>query len=482
MTDVEARPPERRAGGELTAWLAFAGCLVAVFMQMIDVTIVNTALPDITTDLAASSGAQLLVVTAYSLAFACTLLTAARLGELFGRRVMFLGSVLAFTAASVWCGMSSSAAELVTARVAQGIAGAGMAAQTIAILTVTFPRSRHPQVFALYGAVAGFAGMLGPILGGALVTADPWGLGWHAVFLMNLPLGIIAFGLALRFLRLGRPAHRDRLDLGGAALSTVSLFALLYGLVQVQQNGWQPGSFAILGMALVWAAVFVFHQRGSARHGGSPLVRFDLFADRAFAVGAVLVTVFFGLFTAFVFGVSITLQEELGFSPWLTGVLMTPFALGAGVGALASPILVQRWGSRGPAVGIAAFGGCVAIGAGYLFLTDGVVSVPLSLVPVFVSGLGVGMFGVQLQPLMLAGLDQRQLDAASGLLPTIEQIGNGIGLAVLSAAFFRVHTLGSSITLFAAIAVVAVLMGALTLALPRPALRRIEESPWSVSD
>lgn len=470
MTEIAADRRDERAGGA-TAWLGFAGCLIAVFMQMIDVTIVNTALPAMTADLAASRQAQLLVVSAYSLAFACTLLTAARLGELLGRRTLFLAAVVAFTAASVWCAMAGSATELVMARTVQGVAGAGMGAQTIAILTATFPRELHRQVFALYGAVAGFAGMLGPILGGALVTANLWNTGWHSVFLLNLPLGLLAFGLALRYLRLNRPPERMRLDLGGAALSTVSLFALLYALADIQQNGWRARTVILLGAALAWAVVFFLQQRSEARRGGNPLVRLDLFADRGFAIGAVLVATFFGLFTAFVFTVSITLQEELGLSPWRTGLLMTPFALGAGAGALVSPILVQRWGVRTLAAGIALYGGCIAFAATYLYITESVVSLPVAAGPVFLSGLGVGLFGVQLQPLMLARLDQARMDAASGLLPTIEQIGNGLGLALLCAVFFRAHTISGSVAMLAAIAVVALLMAVATLALPEPVER-----------
>ncbi|MEV0292233.1 MFS transporter [Nocardia sp. NPDC050710] len=466
MTEVGTRASAESAEGERAAWLAFTGCLLAVFMQMIDVTIVNTALPNLTADLGASRSAQLLVISGYSLAFACTLLTAAGLGELVGRRTMFLASVTAFTAASVWCGISTGATELVVARVAQGMAGAGMAAQTIAILTASFPRGRHQQVFALYGATAGFAGMLGPILGGALITADIGGFGWHSVFLINLPLGIVAFALAFRYLHLGKPSERERLDLVGAVLSTVSLFALLGALADLQQNGWRPGPFATIAGALGLAAVFLGHQRLLTRRGRAPLVRLDLFADRGFRVGAILVTMFFGLFTAFVFAISITLQDELHFSPLRTGLAMTPFALGAGAGALASPWLVRRWGVRVLAAGIAAYGGCIALGAGYLQLTGGVVDLATAVGPVFISGLGVGLFGVQLQPLMLAGLDQRRMDAASGLLPTIEQIGNGVGLAVLSTIFFRAHTLGGSVTMLSAIAVVAIGMGVLTLALP----------------
>ncbi|MBA4854167.1 MFS transporter [Nocardia farcinica] len=465
MTEVRT-PPAAVAGGDLAAWLAFAGCLIAVFMQMIDVTIVNTALPSITADLSASGAQQVLVISGYSLAFACTLLTAARLGAMVGRRTMFLVSVVAFTAASIWCGVSGSASELVVARVVQGIAGAGMAAQTIAILTASFPRSKHTQVFALYGAVAGFAGMLGPILGGALVTADIAGTGWHSVFLMNLPLGVLAFALGWKFLRIDRPRAGERLDPAGVALSTLALFGLLSALAEIHQHGWRPLPCLGIVAALALATIFLLRERRRNRSGAGALVRLDLFADRGFALGSVLVTIFFGLFTAFVFAVSIMLQDTLGFSPLRTGLAMTPFALGAGAGALSSPWLVRRWGVRVLAAGIALYGGCVLSWVIYLHLTGGEVNLALAAGPVFAAGFGVGLFGVPLQPLMLAGLDEHRMAEASGTLPTIEQIGNGVGLAVLSAAFFRTHDLTGSLTMLTAIAVIAILLAVPTLRLP----------------
>ncbi|WP_336087997.1 MFS transporter [Nocardia sp. SSK8] len=464
MTEAVApavTPPP--AGARHGAWPAFAGCLIAVFMQMIDVTIVNTALPSITADLGASAAQQLLVVTGYSLAFACTLLPAARLGAMFGRRWMFLGSVVAFTVASMWCGISGSAAELIAARVVQGVCGGAMAAQTIAILTASFPRSRHPLVFAVYGGTAGFAGMLGPIVGGALITANIAGSGWHSVFLINVPLGALAFALAFRWLHVGASGRRGGLDPAGVVLSTVSLFLLLSALASVQQDGWRPVPALGVLVALGIGVGFLVQQRCSTLE---PLVRLALFEDRGFAVGSILVTLFFGLFTAFVFAISITLQDIVGFSPLRTGITMTPFALGAGAGALVSPWLVGRWGARALAVGIAWFGVCVAIGAGYLWWTGGTVDLRIALGPIFVAGIGVGVFGVQLPPMMLAGLSQRRMDDASGLLPTIEQVGNGLGLALLSAVFFRAHTLGGALAMFAAVAVLALAMGGLALALP----------------
>lgn len=457
---------------------SFSACLISVFMQMIDVTIVNTALPVITTELGASRSQQLWVVAGYSLAFACVLLTAARLGAITGRRRMFLWSAAAFTAASVWCGISTGAAELVLARIVQGVAGAGMAAQTIAVITATFRRDHQPYAFAVYGATAGFAGMLGPIVGGVLITLDPFGLGWHVIFLMNLPLGVLAIGLAMKYLKLGPAPQRPPLDIRGAVLATAALFLLLFALSDSQEAGWRPIHAAYVAVALVLGGLFVAYERATRRRGALAMVRLDLFGDRGFAVGSVLVTVFFGLFTAFVFTVSILLQDVLRFSALRTGIAMTPFAIGAGVGAVISPILINRWGIRVLAAGVAFFGFWVAVGVGYLYVGGGAVNLALVVVPVFLAGFGVGVFGVPLQPIMLAGLDDREREESSGLLPTVEQIGNSVGLAVLSALFFRAHTLGGSMTMLSAIAVAAIGLGVLTLALP-DSRATLGSTPWS---
>ncbi|MCX4096799.1 MFS transporter [Nocardia sp. alder85J] len=457
---------------------SFGACLISVFMQMIDVTIVTTALPVVTEDVGASQSQQLWVVAGYSLAFACVLLTAARLGAIAGRRRMFLWSAAGFAAASLWCGMSTSASELVLARIVQGVAGAGMAAQTIAVITASFRRDHQPYAFAAYGATAGFAGMLGPVLGGVLITVNPFGLGWHVIFLMNLPLGVLAVGLAWRYLRIGPAAQRPPLDLRGSVIATAALFLLLIALSDSQQSGWRPVHWGCAAAALALGGLFVVHERLTRRAGGMALVRLDLFGDKGFAVGSVLVAIFFGLFTAFVFTVSILLQVVLHFSVLRTGIAMTPFAIGAGAGALLSPRLVNRFGVRALAAGVVGFGGWVAVGVGYLYVESGAVNLALVTAPVFLAGFGVGVFGVPLQPIMLAGLDDDAMGEASGLLPTVEQIGNSVGLAVLSALFFRAHTLTGSMTMLSAIAVAALGLGALTLALPdRRAVAG--STPWS---
>ncbi|MFD6463857.1 MFS transporter, partial [Streptomyces roseolus] len=252
-----------RAASAVTwaAWGSLGACLLSVFLQMLDLTIVNTALPEIAADLTASGGAQVLVVSIYSLSFACTLLTAARVGAMLGRRRVFLCALGVFVAASLWCGLSTHEAELVVARGVQGLAAAAMSAQTIAIITASFPVARRALAFGIYGAAAGLAAIAGPLAGGALVAIDPLGVGWHAIFLINVPLGGLGLALAYRCLRHDFPEDRERLDLAGAALSTLGLFLVLLPATIGRESDRPPTLllWALLGCATL--AGFALHQR-----------------------------------------------------------------------------------------------------------------------------------------------------------------------------------------------------------------------------
>ncbi|MEV0355750.1 MFS transporter [Nocardia sp. NPDC050697] len=413
------------------AWLALGACVLAVFMQMLDTTIVNTALPALADELAASGAAQVMVVAAYSLAFACTLLTAARLGAVFGRRRVFLGAVAAFVAASLWCGLARHAPELVAARAVQGVAAAGMAGQTIAIITACFPPARRTVAFALYGAAAGVAAMAGPLLGGALVTADPGGLGWRAIFLINVPLGALGFALALRAPAPGR-GERSPIDPAGVLLATTGLFLLLFPLVLGNERHWSPGLLAVMTGGLVVLGCFVRQQRRAP----APLLETALFAERGFAAGTALTAGFFALFAAFLFTVSVTAQTGLGLSALETGLLMLPFAAGGALGAVGSPIPVRRWGSRALTAGLLLFGAGVALAAATLHPAAAAIDPALLIAPVFLAGAGMGLFAAPLPACAVAGLDERTAAAASGVLPTVQQLGTSAGLALGGVLFF----------------------------------------------
>lgn len=414
-----------------TAWLALGACVLAVFMQMLDTTIVNTALPALAADLGASGSEQVMVVAAYSLAFACTLLTAARIGASYGRRRVFLGAVAAFVAASLWCGLAGSGAELIAARAVQGIAAAAMAAQTIAIVTACFPPARRTVAFALYGAAAGVAAMAGPLLGGVLVAADPAGLGWRAIFLINLPLGALGFALAYRALAAER-GERAPLDPAGVLLATAGLLLLLFPPAIGHEQHRPSALFGVMAAGVALLGCFVWQQR----RAGAPLLDTALFAERGFAAGAALTFGFFGLFAAFLFTVSVTAQTGLRLSALQTGLIMLPFAAGGALGAVGSPLLVRRWGSRALTTGLLLFGAGVALAALTLRPADAAIDTAPLIAPVFLAGAGMGLFAAPLPACAVAGLDERAAAAASGVVPTAQQLGTAAGLALGGVLFF----------------------------------------------
>lgn len=420
----------------LGPWLALSCCLIAVAVQMVDMTIVNIALPSLGSDLHASSGQQLLVLTAYTLAFACILLTASRLGERVGRRRMFIGALAGFTVASVLCGSAQGATELIVLRGIQGACAALAAAQTIAIISDSFPKSRHGVVFGIYGATAGVAAMLGPTLGGLLISADLFGLGWRTIFLVNLPLGITACLIGHRFLPTLASTSRPSLDVPGITLSTVGLFLLVYPLATGREHGWPAWQIAMLAVSMLLLAAFVAHERRLAARGGDPLLKLELLSIRSFAVGSTLSLFFFGVFAAFFFTVSVTAQFGLGYSALRTGLLTLPFALGAALGSLLSPVLVRYIGTRTLTVGALAFAGSLAYTAIMVDPAAGI-EIPTIIAPLAVGGTGMGLFVAPLQATMLSGTSTANVGSASGTIPTVQQIGASVGMAVISLLFFN---------------------------------------------
>lgn len=405
-------------------------------MQMVDTTIVNIALPDLSRDLAATSSDQLLVLTVYTLAFACTLMTGSRIGERVGRHRMFVGALAAFTVASVLCGTATGPTELIVLRGVQGVAAACASAQTIAVIAAMFPRARHGLVFGVYGATAGVAAICGPIVGGALISADVAGLGWRSIFLVNLPFGVIACVVAWRCLPPMVATRRVLFDPVGVVLSSVGLFALIYPLAVGREKGWPAWSFTLMGVAVVVLSAFVVHERRLLARGGDPLMRVDLFRSRAFAVGCVLSVAFFGVFAAFFFAMSVTAQFGLGYSALRTGLITLPFALGAALGSVGSPVLVRRIGARTLAVGMVVFAGSVAWTAALIAPASAALDIG-PLIPALVAGgVGVGLFVAPLQATIVSGTTTETVGSASGMVPTVQQIGASVGLAVVGVFFF----------------------------------------------
>lgn len=418
-------------------WAAFAGCLIGLFMQMLDTTVVNIALPSLTVDLGASTAEQLLVLTVYTLAFACTLLTAATMGARFGRRRMFITALILFTGFSVLCGIAQDPLSLIIFRAGQGISAALMSAQTLALIAAMFPKVRHGLVFGIYGAVAGLAAILGPVVGGLLVSADVLGLGWRLVFLVNVPLGILAVLVARTHLPGGSEGSTVSPDIIGMMLSSAGLFLLLYPLAVGREQGWPPHLAVMVGGAVVALSLFVWHQRRLSTRGGDPLLQPSLFRSSRFNIGMLLSLLFFSVFAGFFFTISVAAQFGLGYSALRTGLLALPFAIGAAIGSLASPVAVNRLGA-----GRVLCLGAMVLAGGFTWLglalhpDDAVLSIPAIIAPLAVGGLGVGLFVAPLQTAILSDTTTENIGSASGCVPTMQQIGASLGLAVVTIFFF----------------------------------------------
>ncbi|WP_072806834.1 MFS transporter [Rhodococcoides yunnanense] len=414
-----------------------SACLLAVFMLMIDVTIVNVALPSIAVDIGAGSTAQTLIVSSYTLAFACTLLTGAWLGGLLGRRTVFVGGMAAFVLASALCGSAGSPELLIAARVVQGIAGGLVSAQSVAVIASSFPRERHSVVFAAYGATAGGAAILGPSIGGVLVSLDVAGAGWRTIFLVNVPLGLLALVIAAFSLSNTVPRPLPRLDLFGVTLSTLGLVLLIYPLAHSYQQGWSIPTAAALVASAVILGLFVHHESRWTRAGHEPMLRLDLFRHRTFGIGCVLSILMFGSFTGFFFTVSLSLQFGLELSPMRTGVVTVPFALGAAVFSVISPKLFALIGTRMLALGFVLFGVSMMCFAGLTYSESTANNLLALTGPLFVGGAGIGMFVAPLQTTIVSETDADTVGSASGLIPTVQQVGQAVGLALVGLLFFH---------------------------------------------
>ena len=456
-TATQQRPagrpgPASPAPAGTPGWGPLLVVLAGTFMALLDFFIVNVALPSIQSGLHASRAAVQLIIAGYGLTFATGMITGGRLGDLYGRRRMFMTGLALFTLTSAACGLAPSAGLLIGARVLQGAAGALMTPQVLAIIGIVYAGPRRDRAFAAYGLAMGFAGVLGQLLGGAIITASVGGSGWRGIFLINVPVGLTALVLARRVIPefAGHGVHGStghgstgrssagRLDLAGTALATAGLAAVVAPLIEGQQYGWPAWTWASLAAAPVLLGGFVVHQRHRAVSGRSPLVDPGLFASRGFSVGS-LAALAFGLVPAsFFFVLALFLQDGLGLSPLLSGEVFAAVGAGYFAAMMLATGLARRLGRQVLALGAAV----VAAGALLLAAADGGTSwAPSSWVPLLpglaVTGFGIGLVLVPLSATVLAGTDPRHAGAAAGVLATAQQVGGAVGVALVGVVFYR---------------------------------------------
>ena len=411
---------------------------VAAFMDLVDVTIVNVALPTMQSDLDASPAQLEWVVGGYTLALAVLLITGGRLGDVFGRRTVFVVGVTGFTLASLGAALAADADLLVATRVVQGAFAAMMVPQLLSTIQVLYEPKERAAIFGMVGAVSGTAAVVGPLLGGWLVTSDLFDLAWRSVFLINVPVGIALAVMALRFVPDTRSERSGRLDVSGVLLATTGLLLLVYPLVEGRQRGWPGWVWAMFVASAVVLVAFVVLQRNRERRDGSSLLPVHLFGDRGFSAGLVAQATFQAAMVGLTLVLTIYVQAGLGFSAIDAGLMLLPFSLGAFVGVGVSAPLGLRIGKLIP------FSGAVLQAAGALWLArivadqgDGLGHQSL-LLPLLVAGMGLGLLVVPLIDIALSTVPLRDAGAASGVYSTIQQVGAALGVAVIGAVFFDV--------------------------------------------
>lgn len=418
--------------------LAMGVLIFASFMDLMDATIVNVALPSMRTSLDAT-GAQLeWVVGGYLLSFAVLMITGGRLGDIYGRRRLFVTGVLGFTAGSALACAAPTIGVLLAARVVQGAGAAMMVPQVLSTLQALYqPRERAPM-YGVIGAVSGLSAVIGPVLGGWLVTADAFGIGWRSIFLINLPIGLALVGLALRWVPETRSEHPLRLDPVGLMLATVGLFGVVYALVEGRQYDWAPWILAVGIGGIAVLAAFVVQQRRRERRTGSALLPMRLFGDRGFSAGLVTQGTFQGSLAGFALVLTIYVQTGLGWSAIHAGLTLLPFSLGAFVGTGISVPLGTRLGKVVMVTGaLLQSVATVWVLATVRSEANGLST--WSLVPALaVAGIGLGLLVVPLVDVALATIPTSEAGAASGTYGTVQQVGAALGVAVAGTVFFDV--------------------------------------------
>ena len=459
-------------------WLAAVVMMGAATMDLIDVTIVNVALPTIRRDLDAS-GAQLeWTISAYMLGFAAALIVAGSFGDLLGRKRVFLGGIALFGVASLAAGLAQDPGELIAARVVQGVAAAAMMPQLLGTFRAMFSGPERGKAFGLYGATLGFASAIGLVLGGALVDADLFGWGWRTVFVINSPIALVSLLAAIPFVPETSDPQAGRPDLPGAALLSTAIVAIAYPLLEGRSLGWPVWIWLVLaaGIAGLVALGVVEERRQHARV--APLLRTPLLRIPAFSAGLVVQLAFSAGLQGFFLVFAVWLQTGRGFSPLAAGLTALAFSIGSFMLAGGAVPFARRYGrlvlsAGGILMALGTLG--VLLGASHV----GHGSDPWPVVPgLVVAGMGLSLLIIPLANVVLAAVPHEVASGAGGMLSTSQQLGGALGVAIVGTVFFDQLERHAFTTAFrhATPVVIALFLAAaaLTLVLPHTAVSEEE--------
>ncbi|MDF3144183.1 MULTISPECIES: MFS transporter [unclassified Streptomyces] len=426
-------------------WAALAVILGAEIMDLLDGTVMNIAAPAVRADLGGSLSVIQWITVGYTLAFAVLLVVGGRLGDIYGRKRMFVIGAVGFTLASVLCAVAGSSEMLIAARFLQGGLGALMIPQGLGLIKQMFPPKETAAAFGAFGPAIGLGAVLGPIVAGFLVDADLFGTGWRSVFLINLPIGAAVIIGAVLLLPEGKAPVRPKFDVGGMLLVTLGLTLLIFPLVQGRERDWPAWTFVLMVAGAAVLAAFVAYELRQEKRGGATLIELSLLRRSRYAAGLAVALVFFTGISGMSLLLGLHLQIGLGFSPTRAALTMTPWSVFLVVGAiLTGAVLGAKFGRK------ALHGGLVVMALGVLImlLTIGDQAGGLTsweLVPgIAVAGLGMGIMIGLLFDIALADVDKQEAGTASGVLTAVQQLGFAVGVAVLATLFFGL--LGSQAT------------------------------------
>lgn len=454
------------SGNDPRRWKALVVTLVAGFMTLLDVSIVNVAVPSVERGLSASGGQIQWVLTGYAVAFALVLVPSGRLGDSYGRKRLWMLGLTVFTLSSLACGLVQDATVLAVVRVFQGF-GAGMLnPQNTALIQTLFSGRERAKAFGIFGATVGVSTAVGPVLGGALIALVPGDWGWRSVFLINVPIGIAGLALAWRWIPTEERRPATRQDALGGVLLGVAVVLVLLGVQEREMLGWAAAA-AIVVLALGVLYGFWRYEKRVARTQTVPIVDPALMKESSYTSGVVLGALYFGGFTAIFYTLSLYLQQGVGYSALVTGLAQTPFAVATAITAPLAGKAIAEHGRKITVVGL-----CLVV-AGLLATVAVVLAVApavgeewtglLIAAPLALAGVGSGMVISPNITQTLSTVSGAESGSASGVLQTVQRIGGGLGIAVVGSVFLGLAARDPALALAAALGTSAVLIAAALL-------------------
>jgi EmrB/QacA subfamily drug resistance transporter len=431
-------------------WWALVCLLVGSFLALLDFFIVIIAMPSITLGLQATAADAQLIISGYAVVYAVFLITGGRLGDIYGRKFVFLIGLAGFAVASALCGLAWSPSSLIMARLLQALAAAAMGPQALASVHALFPPRERGRALSIYGITLGLSQVIGQLLGGALVGADIGGLSWRLIFLINVPIVVVAFIATLRVLRETRSERHPRLDWGGVVLSCAALTAFVLPLVEGRERGWPLWSIVMLLTTPIFVELFRRHEIRLAKAGGDPLIALEIFQQPGLTRGLGAIMTLYAISTFFLI-YSIYLQSAVGFTALQAGLGIIPFSIGFVTGSTFSPLFGRWLGRAATSLGfcLSATGAVATALIAFQFPTG--IMPPWTVLGPAVGVIGLGM-GVSMPTMMRAIVERvepRHAGLVGGIVNSTLQVSAAVGIAVLGGLFYTVigaHAVPATVT------------------------------------